>query len=55
MSEKGVGAGHKFEPYAVSWLKRDVLLFANSIGCTVDELQFIYVRPFQTAAMNHVY
>ena len=44
MSEKGVGAGHKFDPYPVSWLKRDVLLFANSIGCTVDELQFIYVR-----------
>ena len=41
--EKGVGAGHKFDPYPVSWLKRDVLLFANSIGCTVDELQLIYV------------
>ena len=44
MSEKGVGAGHKFEPYPVTWLQRDVLLFANSIGATVDELQFIYVR-----------
>ena len=42
--EKGVGAGHKFDPYPVSWLTRDVLLFANSIGCTVDELQLIYVR-----------
>ncbi|EPE30655.1 Thioesterase/thiol ester dehydrase-isomerase [Glarea lozoyensis ATCC 20868] len=26
----------------VSWLKRDVLLFALSIGCKVDELQFLY-------------
>jgi hypothetical protein len=25
-------------------LKRDVLLFANSIGCTADELHFLYVR-----------
>jgi peroxisomal enoyl-CoA hydratase 2 len=27
---------------ACSWLKRDILLFANSIGCTVDELHFLY-------------
>ncbi|TAQ88780.1 hypothetical protein B7494_g2872 [Chlorociboria aeruginascens] len=27
-------------PVEVSWLKRDVLLFAASIGCTVDELHF---------------
>ena len=26
----------------VAWLKRDVLLFAASIGCTVDELHFLY-------------
>jgi hypothetical protein len=26
----------------VSWLKRDVLLFANSIGATADELHFLY-------------
>lgn len=38
-------AGHQFDPYKVTWLTRDVLLFANSIGCTVDELQFLYVRP----------
>ncbi|KAK4956867.1 hypothetical protein LTR10_006396 [Elasticomyces elasticus] len=36
------GAGHQYSPYQVSWLKRDVLLFANSIGCTVDELHFLY-------------
>jgi hypothetical protein len=28
----------------VSWLKRDVLLFNASIGCTADELHFLYVR-----------
>lgn len=38
------GAGHEFAPVDVSWLKRDVLLFAASIGCTVDELHFLYVR-----------
>ncbi|KAK3712958.1 hypothetical protein LTR37_008843 [Vermiconidia calcicola] len=38
----GPGVGHEFQPYPVAWLKRDVLLFANSIGCTVDELQFLY-------------
>lgn len=40
----GPGAGHEFQPYPVSWLKRDVLLFAVSIGATADELQLIYVR-----------
>lgn len=39
----GPGAGHEFQPYPVSWLKRDVLLFAVSIGATADELQLIYV------------
>ena len=43
MGEQGAAAGHEFEPYPVAWLKRDVLLFANSIGCRVDELQFLYV------------
>ncbi len=38
------GAGHEYEPTEVSWLKRDILLFANSIGCTADELHFLYVR-----------
>lgn len=36
------GAGFEYPPVEVSWLKRDVLLFATSIGCTVDELQFLY-------------
>ncbi|KAH7403538.1 HotDog domain-containing protein [Cadophora sp. MPI-SDFR-AT-0126] len=38
----GPGAGFEYPTREVSWLKRDVLLFANSIGCTVDELHFLY-------------
>ncbi|EPS27676.1 hypothetical protein PDE_02620 [Penicillium oxalicum 114-2] len=36
------GAGHEFPPQEVSWQKRDVLLFANSIGIKADELHFLY-------------
>ncbi|KAJ5215118.1 hypothetical protein N7468_010797 [Penicillium chermesinum] len=36
------GAGHEFPRKDVSWQKRDVLLFANSIGAKVDELHFLY-------------
>ncbi|RAH83465.1 trimethyllysine dioxygenase TmlH [Aspergillus japonicus CBS 114.51] len=36
------GAGHEFAPQEVSWQKRDILLFANSIGCKADELHFLY-------------
>ena len=39
----GPGAGFEYPPVEVSWLKRDVLLFANSIGCTADELHFLFV------------
>jgi hypothetical protein len=53
MSNSGPGVGFEYPGTEVSWLKRDVLLFAVSIGCTVDELQFIYVRlvpfPFSPA------
>jgi peroxisomal enoyl-CoA hydratase 2 len=42
MTSKEPGAGHQFPAYPVSWLKRDVLLFANSVGCTADELHFLY-------------
>jgi len=49
----GPGAGHQYTPYQVSWLKRDVLLFANSIGCTVDELHFLYVSPSISARPQH--
>ena len=45
MSEKtGPGVGFEFPSYEVSWLKRDLLLFAASIGVTYpDELHFLYV------------
>ncbi len=36
-------AGFEYPSQEVAWLKRDVLLFAHSIGCTVDELHFLYV------------
>lgn len=39
----GPGAGFEYPAKEVSWLKRDALLFAASIGCTSDELQFLYV------------
>lgn len=39
----GPGAGFKYPPTKVSWLKRDALLFASSIGATADELHFLYV------------
>ncbi|KAI2636149.1 Thioesterase/thiol ester dehydrase-isomerase [Xylaria nigripes] len=38
----GPGVGFEYPPVEVSWLKRDVLLFANSIGCTSNELHFLY-------------
>ncbi|GBF60317.1 enoyl-CoA hydratase [Trichophyton mentagrophytes] len=38
----GPGAGHQFPSEDVSWMKRDILLFANSIGCTAEELHFLY-------------
>jgi peroxisomal enoyl-CoA hydratase 2 len=38
------GAGFEYPAKEVSWLKRDVLLFANSIGATADELHFLYVN-----------
>jgi peroxisomal enoyl-CoA hydratase 2 len=43
------GVGFEYPRTPVAWLKRDVLLFAVSIGCTVDELQFIYVRSTVTS------
>jgi hypothetical protein len=40
----GPGAGFEYPPTEVAWLKRDALLFAQSIGCTPEELHFLYVR-----------
>lgn len=48
MGESNPGAGHESAPVEVSWLKRDVLLFAASIGATADELHFLYVRPIHS-------
>ncbi|KAG9257940.1 putative peroxisomal dehydratase [Emericellopsis atlantica] len=36
------GVGFEYPPVEVTWLKRDVLLFANTIGATADELHFLY-------------
>lgn len=38
----GPGVGFEYPPNPVAWLKRDALLFANSIGCKSDELHFLY-------------
>ncbi|KAL5358016.1 HotDog domain-containing protein [Aspergillus floccosus] len=38
----GPGAGYEYPAQEVSWQKRDVLLFANSIGIKADELHFLY-------------
>ncbi|KAF3769240.1 Thioesterase/thiol ester dehydrase-isomerase [Cryphonectria parasitica EP155] len=38
----GPGVGFEYPPKPVAWLKRDALLFANSIGCKPDELHFLY-------------
>ncbi|KAG6103390.1 hypothetical protein E4U31_002822 [Claviceps sp. LM219 group G6] len=42
LTMSGPGVGFEYRPQEVSWLKRDVLLFANSIGATADELHFLY-------------
>jgi hypothetical protein len=45
-NEAGPGVGFEFPSYEVKWLKRDLLLFAASIGATYpDELHFLYVSP----------
>ncbi|KAM5355763.1 hypothetical protein ACJ41O_002409 [Fusarium nematophilum] len=36
------GVGFEYPPQEVSWLRRDVLLFANTVGCTDQELHFLY-------------
>ncbi|KAK2059277.1 MaoC like domain-containing protein [Colletotrichum caudatum] len=41
----GPGVGFEYPSQEVSWLKRDVLLFANTIGATADELHFLYACP----------
>lgn len=52
MGKENPGAGFEYPAQEVSWLKRDVLLFAASIGCTADELQFLYVRILLSSNVN---
>ena len=47
-------ATYEFPPQKVSWLKRDVLLFANTIGCEMDELHFLYVSNIQFAISQYL-
>ncbi|KAL1610231.1 hypothetical protein SLS60_001896 [Paraconiothyrium brasiliense] len=43
MGEQGPGVGFEFPAFEVAWKKRDLLLFAASIGATYpDELHFLY-------------
>lgn len=37
----------EYPPQKVAWTKRDVILFAYSIGCnSTDQLHYLYVRRF---------
>ncbi|KAJ3487666.1 hypothetical protein NLG97_g6356 [Lecanicillium saksenae] len=38
----GPGVGFEYPPQKVSWLQRDLLLFANSIGANAEELHLLY-------------
>jgi hypothetical protein len=52
-NEAGPGVGFEFPSFEVKWLKRDLLLFANSIGATYpDELHFLYVSIVYTIAIS---
>ncbi|KAJ4505071.1 hypothetical protein HRR78_004421 [Exophiala dermatitidis] len=44
MATSNPGVGFELPTKKVSWLKRDVLLFNISIGCTADELHFLYYQ-----------
>lgn len=50
----GPGVGFEYPAQSVSWLKRDLLLFANSIGATADELHFLYVSSCESRSMQFV-
>lgn len=52
MSEPG--AGFEYPPVEVSWLKRDVLLFANTIGATDDELHYLFVSYLYLQFLTHL-
>ena len=40
----------KLPTVPVAWLKRDLLLYANTIGIPHDQLQYLYVFPPRLAA-----
>ena len=46
-------AGFKLLPIPVSWLTRDLLVFATSIGIEKDELQFLYVSTALPISHGH--
>lgn len=53
-NEAGPGVGFEYPSFEVKWLKRDLLLFAASIGATYpDELHFLYVRSVTHAVVQH--
>ena len=53
--ESGPGVGFEFPSFEVKWLKRDLLLFANSIGATYpDELHFLYVSGTVRSLRRHM-
>ncbi|KAK3953177.1 HotDog domain-containing protein [Pseudoneurospora amorphoporcata] len=52
----GPGVGFEYPTKSVSWCKRDLLLFAQSIGCKAEELHFLYelhpnFTPFPTYSL----
>lgn len=49
----GPGVGFEYPVQEVSWLRRDVLLFANTVGCTAQELHFLYVSHREPFAYSH--
>lgn len=54
-NEAGPGVGFEFPSFEVTWLKRDLLLFASSIGATYpDELHFLYVSPTANNSPLHL-
>jgi peroxisomal enoyl-CoA hydratase 2 len=49
----GPGVGFEYPSVPVSWYKRDVLLFANAIGCDAkDELHFLYVCVIRLSGID---
>lgn len=45
---------HQYPPQDVAWLRRDVLLFANSIGVSAERLHFLYVSSIVLAINSTV-